>query len=158
VFSVTVFTALLGSGFQRCSDLGFRVQRHLPSLAGTFPLQLPSWTSFQFLGVGWDWVHLVRRPLVGLLYQPRMIHDKCGVVCGMRMDKGNRSTRRKPAPAPLCPPQIPHDLTRAWTLAAAVGSRRITAWAMARPTAELPHKSKSKLCYDRRSVGQSVLE
>jgi hypothetical protein len=34
---------------------------------------------------------------------------------------------------PLCPPQIPHDLTRARTRAAAVGSRRLTAWAMARP-------------------------
>jgi hypothetical protein len=26
--------------------------------------------------------------------------------------RGNRSTRRKPAPAPLCPPQIPLDQTR----------------------------------------------
>jgi hypothetical protein len=26
---------------------------------------------------------------------------------GMKIDRGNRSTRRKPAPAPLCPPQIP---------------------------------------------------
>jgi hypothetical protein len=25
---------------------------------------------------------------------------------------GNRSTRRKPTPAPLCPPQIPLDQTR----------------------------------------------
>jgi hypothetical protein len=24
---------------------------------------------------------------------------------------GNRSTRRKPALVPLCPPQVPHDLT-----------------------------------------------
>jgi hypothetical protein len=24
---------------------------------------------------------------------------------------GNRTTRREPAPVPLCPPQIPHDLT-----------------------------------------------
>jgi hypothetical protein len=30
---------------------------------------------FYFLVVGWDWVHLVRRPLLGLLYQPRMIND-----------------------------------------------------------------------------------
>jgi hypothetical protein len=36
-------------------------------------------------------------------------------------------------PAPLCPPQIPHDLTRARTRAAAVGSQGLTAWAMARP-------------------------
>jgi hypothetical protein len=30
---------------------------------------------------------------------------------GMIIDRGNRSTRRKPAPVPLCPPQISHDLT-----------------------------------------------
>jgi hypothetical protein len=35
--------------------------------------------------------------------------------------RGNRSTRRKPAPVPLCPPQIPHNLTRAQTRSAAVG-------------------------------------
>jgi hypothetical protein len=49
---------------------------------------------FLFLGVGWDWVHLVRRPLTGLLYQPRMIDDECGAVGGMRTGRGNRSTRR----------------------------------------------------------------
>jgi hypothetical protein len=46
----------------------------------------------------------------GLLYQPRVIGDgDCGEFGGMKIGKGNRSTRRKPAPAPLCPPQIPHD-------------------------------------------------
>jgi hypothetical protein len=39
----------------------------------------------------------------------------------------------KLVPVPLCPPQIPHGLTRDRTRAAAVGGRRITAWAMARP-------------------------
>jgi hypothetical protein len=29
----------------------------------------------------------------------------------MRIGRGNRSTRRKPAPMQLCPPQIPHDMT-----------------------------------------------
>jgi hypothetical protein len=44
---------------------------------------------------------------VGLLYQPRMIDgDDYGAVGGMRIGRGNRSTRRKPAPVPLCPPQI----------------------------------------------------
>jgi hypothetical protein len=38
----------------------------------------------------------------------------------MKIGRDNRSTRRKPAPVPLCPPQIPHNLTRARTLAAAV--------------------------------------
>jgi hypothetical protein len=40
------------------------------------------------------------------------------------------STRRKPTPVLLFPPQIPYDLTRARTRAAAYGSRRINAWAM----------------------------
>jgi hypothetical protein len=35
--------------------------------------------------------------------------------------RGNRSTRRKPAPAPLCPTQIPLDQTRDRTRTAAVG-------------------------------------
>jgi hypothetical protein len=57
---------------------------------------------FLSLGVGWDWVHLVRRPLTGLLYQPRMIDDdECEAVGGMRIGRGNRSTRRKPARATL---------------------------------------------------------
>jgi hypothetical protein len=47
--------------------------------------------------------------------------------------RGNRSTQRKPAPAPHWPPQIPLDQTRDWTRAAAVGSQRLTASAMARP-------------------------
>jgi hypothetical protein len=49
--------------------------------------------------------------------------DECGAVGGMRIGTGNRSTRRKAAPLPLCPPQIPHDLTYARTWAAAVWSR-----------------------------------
>jgi hypothetical protein len=57
---------------------------------------------------------------IDLLYQPQMIDDgDCGAFGGMRIGRGNRSTRRKPAPVPFCPPQIPHDLTRA----AAVGSQ-----------------------------------
>jgi hypothetical protein len=48
----------------------------------------------------------------GLLYQPQMIDEgDCGAIGGMKVGRGNRSTRRKPAPAPLCPPQIPLDQT-----------------------------------------------
>jgi hypothetical protein len=32
----------------------------------------------------------------------------CGEIGGMNIGRGNLSTRRKPAPAPLCPPQISH--------------------------------------------------
>jgi hypothetical protein len=52
--------------------------------------------------------------------------DDCGAIGGMKIGRGNRSTRR-PAPMSRCPPQIPHDLTRARTRDAAVGSRRLTA-------------------------------
>jgi hypothetical protein len=44
-----------------------------------------------------------------------------GMIC-----RGNRSTLRKPAPVPLCPPQTPHA-ARTRTPAAAVGSQRLTA-------------------------------
>jgi hypothetical protein len=101
----------------------------------TFPFTDLSLVSrdFFFLLVSWGGVRvqLLLWPVFGLLYQSRMV-DECGAVGGMRIDRGNRSTRRKPATVPLCPPQIPYDLTWARTRAAAVGSRRLTAWAMAR--------------------------
>jgi hypothetical protein len=77
---------------------------------------------------------LLLRP-TGLLYQPRVMtdDDEFGAIGGMT-GRGNRSTGRKPDTIPLCPPQIPHDLTQARTRAAAEGSRRLTACAMARPT------------------------
>jgi hypothetical protein len=39
----------------------------------------------------------------------KMINEY-GAVGGMRIGRGNRITRRKFAPVPLCPPQIPNDL------------------------------------------------
>jgi hypothetical protein len=63
----------------------------------------------------------------GLLYQPQMINDgDCGVIGGMKIGRGNRSTRRKPAPATLCPLQIPHYHARAQTRSDAVGNQRLT--------------------------------
>jgi hypothetical protein len=68
----------------------------------------------------------------GLLYQPQMIDDcDCGEIGGMKVVRRNRTTRRKPAPLPLCSSQIPHDLSQARTWAATVGSRCVTAWPMA---------------------------
>jgi hypothetical protein len=43
-----------------------------------------------------------------------------GEFGGMKIGRGNRSTRRKPTPAPLCQPQIPLDQTRVRIQAAAV--------------------------------------
>jgi hypothetical protein len=59
-----------------------------------------------------------------------MIDDECGAVGGTIIGRGNRSTRRKLAPVPLCPPKIPHDLTWVRNRAIAVGSRRLKAVAM----------------------------
>jgi hypothetical protein len=39
-----------------------------------------------------------------------MIDDEYGVVGGMRIGRGNWSTRRKLVPMPLCPLQTPHDV------------------------------------------------
>jgi hypothetical protein len=51
-----------------------------------------------------------------------MDDDECEAIAEM-LGRGTRITLRKPATVPLCPPQIPHDLTGA----AAVLSRRIAA-------------------------------
>jgi hypothetical protein len=52
-----------------------------------------------FLG-SCETVDLVRRQLIGLLYQSRIIVDG---------EHGAGGAMRKRAPMPLCPPQIPHD-------------------------------------------------
>jgi hypothetical protein len=59
-----------------------------------------------------------------------------GEIGGM-IGMGNRSTRRKPAPGPLCPPQTTHA-ARTRTRAAWVGSQRLTAGAMALPNRNIP--------------------
>jgi hypothetical protein len=46
---------------------------------------------------------------------------------GMKTGRRNRSIRRKPAPAPLYPPQIPLARPGLEPRAAAVGSQRLTA-------------------------------
>jgi hypothetical protein len=79
----------------------------------------------------WDGLELsslVLMPFKGLLYPPLLMRDdECGDI-GVMLGKGNRSIRRKPAPLQLCPPQIPHYFTGA----AALGIRRLMAWAATR--------------------------
>jgi hypothetical protein len=59
--------------------------------------------------------------IIDLLCQPCTIDDgDRGAIGGMKIGRGNRSTRRKPAPVSLCPLQSPHDLTRTRTRAAGV--------------------------------------
>jgi hypothetical protein len=74
---------------------------------------------FLIRGVGWDWVHLISRLLLGVLYQLLMMTTigQCGAIGGMRADMWNRSTRKKPTSVPHF---APNDLTWDRTRAAAV--------------------------------------
>jgi hypothetical protein len=95
----------------------------------------------------------------GLLYKPQMIDEyHCGAIGGMKIGRGNRSTRRKPAPAPLWPPKIPLDQTRARTWAAAVGSQRLTAWAMARPWRKCIISCSGRFNHRERAQGRHLTE
>jgi hypothetical protein len=79
----------------------------------------------------WTGDQLVARPL---LTAPDDCDDDDDEVGGVKgFGRGNRNTRRKPAPTPLCPPQIALARTGGEPRAAAVGSQRLTALAMARP-------------------------
>jgi hypothetical protein len=72
-----------------------------------------------------NWVHSALGPPIGLLCQLRGDYDD-GEIGGMIIARGNRSTRRKPAPVPLCRSQTPHA-ARTRSRAAAMGSHRLTA-------------------------------
>jgi hypothetical protein len=89
--------------------------------------------NFFFRGVGWDWVQLVCRPLIGLLYQPRMI-DEHGAFGGMRIGRGSRNTRRKPAQFLLCCTINPTWLDPGSNPGhRGVENRRLIAWSTAQP-------------------------
>jgi hypothetical protein len=92
-----------------------------------------------FYFLGWSKTEsTITEVTTGLLYQPWMMtdDDECGAISGM-IGRETQSTHRKLAPVLLCPPHIPHDLTWARTWAAAVGSQRLTIWAMVQPFAWL---------------------
>jgi hypothetical protein len=74
------------------------------------------------MGNGVQSVHSALRPLISLI-TPGDYDD--AEICGM-IGRGNRSTRRKPAPVQICPPQTPRA-ARTRTRATAVGSQRLTA-------------------------------
>jgi hypothetical protein len=70
---------------------------------------------FNFNFFGWCETESTRYIGHYLAYLPAL-DDKDEAIGGMRIGRGNQISWRKPAPVPLCPPQIPHDLTqdRTW--------------------------------------------
>jgi hypothetical protein len=73
---------------------------------------LEAWFKFKKIGIVGGGVQLgplgttaTNRPIV-----PALGDYDDGEIGGMMMGRRNRSTRRKPAPVSLCPPQIPHAL------------------------------------------------
>jgi hypothetical protein len=58
--------------------------------------------------------------------------DECGAFDGM-LGRRDGSARRNPVSKPLCPPQTTHELSRARIGTVALGRRRLTARATARP-------------------------
>jgi hypothetical protein len=69
---------------------------------------------------------------VSILRIPQMIWDWRATVEWYWQGK-TEELGEKPVPVPLCPPQIPHGLTRPRTRSSAVRGRWLTTWAMARP-------------------------
>jgi hypothetical protein len=92
-----------------------------------------------FMSMGWDYFSELRPP-TGLLFIPQMIFD-------YRKRRWNDMDRRKAKKSkrnlPQCPPQFSHGLTRVRTGASTMRDRRLTAWAMTRPTFLLPFLSSS---------------
>jgi hypothetical protein len=62
-----------------------------------------------------------------------VVIDGYGAMVGWYWQGKTEELGEKPAPVPLCPPQIPHGSTLARTRASALRGQRLTAWAMARP-------------------------
>jgi hypothetical protein len=65
-----------------------------------------------FFGWAATWVQLVRRPLFGLLYQPRIIMMmNVEQLVEWELAGETEVLGGNLPPLPLCPPQIPHDQT-----------------------------------------------
>jgi hypothetical protein len=84
--------------------------------------------------MGWDYASVEMGSLTGPLSIPQMIHEWIWSSGGMILTGENRRTWRKTCPSDTFPTANHTRLTWARTWAAALGSRRLTAWAMALPS------------------------
>jgi hypothetical protein len=79
--------------------------------------------------------------------------NEYGAFRGMKIDKGNRSTLRKPAAMPLCQPHVAHDLTWDQIQVIVVGGCQPTTLSMELPLNILIHKIHILMC---QSVHSSI--
>jgi hypothetical protein len=95
----------------------------------------------------------------GLLYKPQMINEgDCGAIGGMKIGRGKPKYSENTCPSATLSTTNPTWQTRARTRAAAVGSQRLTAWAMARPmTRTNSIDQKPSWITDERLGGQGIL-
>jgi hypothetical protein len=70
-----------------------------------------------------NWFNSTLRPPIWPIVPAPGDYDD-GDIGGI-IGRGNRSTRRKPAPVPLCQPQTTQHAARTRTRAAVMGSRRL---------------------------------
>jgi hypothetical protein len=75
---------------------------------------------YLYTGLEWNRVHYYCGSLLDYCSSPGWYMLLVKQVVDWMSCRGNWSTRRKPAPLPLCPPQIPCHLTWARTWAAVV--------------------------------------
>jgi hypothetical protein len=80
-----------------------------------------------FVSMGRDYVSELRlRPLKAYCSSLHRNLYEYGDIWWNDTDRGPEELGENPVPEPLCPPQIPHGLTRVRTRASAVRDRRLT--------------------------------
>jgi hypothetical protein len=89
------------------SDILFRICFSLNCLLGHFNRLTFDWCILHMFVV----CYLTTLSVSGLYSVDGRTINEHGTGDGMRIGSGIRHTQKKPAPVPLCPPQIPHDLT-----------------------------------------------
>jgi hypothetical protein len=85
-------------------------------------------------GGGGDTTHCTPATIFQVVPAPGDDVIECGAGGGTRIGRGNWNTKSKPASVPCSPARTQYDLTWNRNRAAAVSSRRLSAWATARPT------------------------
>jgi hypothetical protein len=78
------------------------------------------------MGLEWKQVHYYAAIYWRIVPAPMQDGGECGVISEINEWHGKPKYSEKTCRVPLCPPEVPHVLTRARTRVSAVGTRRRT--------------------------------